>query len=118
MTPIRRRSSRLESLKPNWNHRDTLQIGVSSSNFLATSTPKHTAARITATTTKCQYRSQITDSTFRPDSPASNSSTASLKFQRDLQQEFRKIKTLSYCASYRVTIKIAGLVREMNLYNP
>lgn len=80
-TPISRRSARLESLKPNWNHCDSLQVGASSSNFLATSTPKHTP--------QLPPNNGI-DSTLRPDSPASNSSTATLKFQRDLQQKFRR----------------------------
>ncbi|PZC79421.1 hypothetical protein B5X24_HaOG216416 [Helicoverpa armigera] len=111
MSPLTRRSSRLESLKPNWNHCDTLRIGESSSNFLATSTPKHTPLGSPQLPTNVSI-----DPTLRPDSPASNSSTATLKFQLDLQQKFRRYQKSKHSQLIALQKKMARVVRERNLY--
>lgn len=115
MTPLTRRSSRLESLKSNRRRCDNLRIDAlvaSSSNFLATSSPQQTPPG------SPQLAPNISsiDSASRPGSPASNSSTATLKFQYDLQQKLRRYQKSKHSQLIALQKKLAQVTRERNLY--
>ncbi|KAL0818993.1 hypothetical protein ABMA28_008280 [Loxostege sticticalis] len=115
ITPLTRRSSRLESLKSNRRRCENLRIDAlvgRSSNFQATSSPQQTPLGSPQLTPNI---SSI-DSSSRPDSPASNSSIATLKFQRDLQQKFRRYQKSKHSQISVLQKKIAEVTRERNLY--
>lgn len=115
MTPLTRRSSRLEFLKSNRRRCENLRVETlvaSSSNFLATSSPQQTPPGSPQLTPNI---SSI-NSTLRPDSPASDCSVETLKFQRDLQQKFRRYQKSKHSQLIRLQKKLDQVTREKNLY--
>lgn len=108
MTPLTRRSSQLESLKSNRRRCENLRVETlvaSSSNFLATSSPQQTPPGSPQLTPNI---SSI-NSTLRPDSPASDCSVATLKFQRDLKQKFRIYQKSKHSQLIRLQEKLTKL---------